>query len=162
MPPYSEIVTARNKAKQQYEAAFHLLHATYPVVKDPKLLIGVVHNLVQAFEYSIDAMLAYERHLRLIPPYSTDSKLKLNIFRAKTMRRNKIPASYATLLLDLKELVELQKKCPVEFQRGNKYVLCNKSYQLKSISLNDIKSYLDETKEFLQLSDKIMRLNRKE
>ena len=36
----------------------------------------------------------------------------------------------------------------MEFQRGNRFVICGKDYQLKMISIKDIKEYLDKTKEF--------------
>tara|TARA_Y100000310_G_scaffold282342_1_gene303460 strand:+ start:259 stop:744 length:486 start_codon:yes stop_codon:yes gene_type:complete len=160
--PLTHINEAKRKAMQQFDAAFFLMHTTYPVVKDPKLLIGIIHNLTQSFEYAIDAVLAYERQLRLIPPYPEDAKFKFNLFRDKTMRRNKIPSNYVTLLMDLKEFIELQKKCPVEFQRGNRYVLCNKNYQVKTVSLKDIKGYIQQTKEFLDIINKITPINRKE
>ncbi len=160
--PLTPIHEAKRKAMQQFDAAFFLMHKTYPVVKDPKLLIGVIHNLVQSFEHAIDAILAYERLLRLIPPYPEDTKFKFSLFRDKTMRRNKIPSSFAALLMDLKEFIELQKKCPVEFQRGSRYVLCNKNYQIRSVSIKDIKGYLHQTKEFLDIINKITTINRKE
>ena len=161
MPPTSHILESKRKANQQFDNAFFLMNTTYPVVKDPKLLIGVIHNLTESFEYAKDSILAYERLLRLIPPYPDNPKFKFNLFRDKTMRRNKIPLKYATLLLDLKEFIELQKKCPVEFQRGNRYVLCNKNYQIKSVSLKEIKEYLHQTKEFLEIINKITNINRK-
>tara|TARA_Y100000310_G_C20662499_1_gene805551 strand:- start:1410 stop:1898 length:489 start_codon:yes stop_codon:yes gene_type:complete len=162
MASTSQILESKRKANQKYDAAFFLMHTTYPVVKDPKLLIGIIHNLTETIESAIDSALSYERLLRLIPPYPDNPQFKFNLFREKTMRRNKIPPIYATLLMDLKELIELQKKCPVEFQRGNRYILCNKNYQIKSISLKSIKGYLQQTKEFLDIIDKITRLNRKE
>ncbi|HLC88626.1 MAG TPA: hypothetical protein VJG49_01185 [Candidatus Nanoarchaeia archaeon] len=158
MDSTSHILEFRRKATQQYEAAFHLLHATLPLVRDPKLLIGILHNLAQTFEYAIDAVLAYERQLLLVPPYPNDTKFKFNLFRDKTMRRNKIPNDYLNLLLDLYEIIELQKKCPIEFQRGNRYVLCNPHYQFKTISIKEIDGYLQQTKEFLSIIDQIIRI----
>ncbi|MBU0460279.1 MAG: hypothetical protein KKH52_02150 [Nanoarchaeota archaeon] len=157
MPPFTNILDCQQKARQQYDAAFYLMHATFPVIRDPKLLIGVVYNLAQAYEHAIDAVLAYERQLRLIPPYPNDPKYKLNLFRDKTMRRNKISPEYITLFLELKDLIELKNKCPVEFQRGNRYILCSKNYRMKNISLKEIKNYLTQTKEFLTKIEQIIR-----
>ena len=33
------------KAKFKYDVAFHLLKVTFPLVNDPRLLIGVIGNL---------------------------------------------------------------------------------------------------------------------
>ena len=154
----TEFLNSRNKAIQQYDAAFHLLNVTFPLVKDPKLLIGVLHNLSQAFEHSIEAVLSYERQLRLIPPYHNNFKSKFNLFRYKCVQRNKISPHHINLYLQLQELIELQKKCPMEFQRGNKYVLCSKDYHIKSLSIKEIKFFLQQTKEFLEKTDQILHL----
>ncbi len=158
MDSTNQILEFKRKAAQQYDAAFHLLHGTFPLVKDPKLLIGILHNLTQTFEYAIDAVLAYERQLLLVPSYPNDTKFKFNLFRDRTMRRNKIPNTYLTLLSDMYEITELQKKCPVEFQRGNRYVLCNPHYEFKTISIKEINEYLQQTKEFLDKINGIIRI----
>ena len=155
------IQDSQQKAKQQYEAAFHLMHSTFSTVNDPKLLLGIIHNLVQAQEHAIEAVLAYERQLRLVPPYPNSQEFKFNLFREKTARRNKIPAEYTDLLLNLKEIITLEKKGPVEFQRGDRYVLSNKNYLLKSVSPANIKDYLDQTKAFLSIINKIIKIEQK-
>ena len=151
-------LTAREKAIQQYDAAFHLLNVTFPLVKDPKLLIGIINNLSQSFEHAMDSILAYEKQLRLVPNYSDNFQSKFNLFRYKCVRRNKIPIEHITLMMELKEILELQKKSPVEFQRGNRYILASKDYKLRALSINDIKAYLTQNKDFLEHLDRILRL----
>ena len=158
MDSTNQILEYKRKAARQYEAAEHLLNYTYPLVKDPKLLMGILHNLTQAYEHAIDAVLAYERELLLVPTYPNNSQVKLELFREKTVRRNKIPPSYLTLLLDMYEIIELQKASPVEFQRGNRYVLCSQNYLLKTISIKEMSQYLAQTKQFLALIDRIIRV----
>ena len=145
------------KAHQQYDAAFHLLHVTFPFVKDPKLLMGIISNISTSLEHVMDAVLAYERQLRLVPNYTDEFQSKFNLFRYKCVRRNKIPQEFINMMIDLKELQVLHKKCPVSFQRGNKYVLSTQNYQLKIISIKDLKEYLNQTKEFLGLLDQIIK-----
>lgn len=149
---------AKEKARQQYDAAFHLLNVTYPLVQDQKMLIGIVHNLFSSLESSMDAILAYERQLRLIPAYPENFQSKFNLFRLKSVRRNQIPPQFVNLLKELNEMIRLHKESPMEFQRGSKFVICNGSYRMKSITVADLKSHLNLTKEFLELTEKITRL----
>ena len=153
---------SRNKAIQQYDAAFHILHVTFPLVRDPKLLMGIIHNMLSSFEHSIDAILSYERQLRLVSHYPDNFESKFNIFRYRCVKRNKIPPKLVHLISQLKYTVEMHKKSPMEFQRGNRFVICNKDYQLQIISIKDIKDYLNQTKEFLDIMENIIKLDRKE
>ena len=151
-----DFLKAKENATQKYEGARHLLNVTFPTVKDPKLLLGVINNLVGSMEHSIEAILIYERLLRYVPIYSNNPKSQFNLFRQKSMRRNNISPHYVNLYLDLKEILELHKKSPMAFQRGNKFVICNKDYMLKTLSINDIKKYLEQTKEFLDITEKVI------
>lgn len=155
MPLSTDFIAVRAKAIQQYEGARHLLNVTYPMVKDPKLLLGVINNINSSLEYSIEAILTYERQLRLVPVYHDDFQSKFNIFRYKSVRRNKIPSELVNLVIDIKEILALHKKSPMEFKRGNRFVICTKDYRLKTISLHDLKKYLEQNKEFLNLMGKI-------
>jgi hypothetical protein len=150
-----DLIIAKEKARQQYDSAFHLLNVTFPLVKDPKLLMGIIYNIFSSMEYSMDAILNYEKQLRLVPQHSNVFQSKFNIFRLKSVRRNNIPGRIITQMMEVKELIELHKQSPTEFQRGNRFVICTKDYRMKVISLKDIRNQLDIVKEFLDLSEKI-------
>ena len=156
METSTDFLKAKEYSTQKYEGARHLLNVTFPTVKDPKLLIGVIDNLVESFKYSMDAILTYERLLRLVPIYNEDPRSKFNLFRQKSVPRNKIPTRYMVLYMELKEIIELHKKSPMAFQRGNKFVICNKDYMLKTLSINDIRDYLQLTKEFLNITENVL------
>lgn len=157
-----DYISSRNKAEHQYDAAFHLLNVTFPLVKDPKLLMGVIQNISASMEHVMDAILAYELQLRLVPNYGDTFQSKFNLFRYKSVRRHDIPSSHITQMMDLNDLIQLHKKCPVEFQRGNKYVLATKDYKLQVVSIKDIKEYLRNAKEFFDRMEQITKINRKE
>ncbi|MBT4538664.1 hypothetical protein HOI26_01030 [Candidatus Woesearchaeota archaeon] len=154
----NDFLDSRKKAKFQHECARHLLHVTYPMVKDPKLLMGVVNNLVISFEHAIDAILAYERQLHLIPIYGSTFQSKLHTFQRKSVKRNKIDPRHISLLLDLKQLQEMHKNCPVEFQRGNRLILATKEYKMQSLSMDKLQKWLYQTKDFLDKTDDILHL----
>ena len=152
----TDYLVARQRAGQQYDAAFHLLKVTMPVVNDPKLLIGVVHTIFQSMEAAMDAILAYDRQLQLVPAYSSTFASKFGLFRARSARRHHVPEEMVQALETLQEVVELHKTSPMEFQRGSRMVLSTSDYQLKVLSLQEIKQYLDLTRDFLQIADTVL------
>lgn len=154
-----DYASSRQKAIQQYDAAFHLFNVTFHLVKDPKLLIGVAGNVMRSMEHGMDAVLAYDRQYNFIPDFQENNfQSKFNLFRYRSAKRNNVPAELVLLMMDLHELMELHKKCPTEFQRGNKYILANKDYQMKILSINDFKRYLDKNKEFIQVVNRILKI----
>ena len=154
---------SREKAWQQYEIARHLLLTTFPMVRDNKLLPAILSNLSNAVQHALDAILLFEREAKLIPPYGTTFEAKVSAFRLKCLARNKIPLTFYNLMTTLHDLAKSQKAAPVEFSRKDKYIICSAQYETKAISAKDLKEYLQQTKDFLMLTDTLMnRFNRKE
>ena len=153
---YKELLA---KARFQYDAADHLLKVTFPLVKDPKLLIGVLSNIFISMNAAMEAALQYEHQLKLIAKPTGSFRNKITTFRYRTAKRNKIPDPYIQLMVKLYEILELHKKSPVEFQRGNRFVICDDSYRLTAISLKDIKQHLEEAGDFVNRIEGIMRLS---
>lgn len=151
-------LSLKEKASQQYEVAFHLLHVTFPLVKDPKLLLGIVHNIFSSLEYSMSAILEYEKQLQLVPNYLDNFQSKLNLFRLKSMRRNNVPMETVNLMLELRDLLELHKRSPMEFQRGNRLVICSRDYRLRTLSIRDLQAHLGKAKELLDQTEKILKI----
>ena len=143
--------SSRTKAVQMYDAAFHLLKVTFPMVKDPKLLIGVVSNISTSMEHSMDTILAFERQLKLVPIYGNTFQNKFNLFRSKSVRRNNVPMPVILAMMEMREMLEAHKKSPIEFQRGNRFVICNQDYQMNFVSLGKIQEYLELNKQMLSV-----------
>ncbi len=141
------------RAVQQHQVAVHLLTVTFPLAKEPKLLLGITFNLTSAMECAIEALLEYERKLGLISVYAEEMSFneKIKLFKEKCVVRNKIPVKYLQLLNQMQFLQQLHKTCPTEFQRGNKLVMCTSRYEMHTLSINDIKNYVDETREFVEM-----------
>jgi len=157
MPP--SYLSSKEKAYQQYNTASHLLNVTFPLMKDHKLLLGIVHNLFNSLDAAMTAILQYERDLHLVSGFNeADFQSKFNTFRSKSVRRNQISSSIVSLIQELKEIVELHQKSPMVFQRGASVVICDKQYELKSITARDAAHYVNQTKEFLDVMEKVMRL----
>ncbi len=146
------------QARQQYDNAFHLLTVTYPTVHEPQLLLGVLQNIFNSMAASMDSILAYERQLLLVPQYNTNEfKDKFRLFQQKSMRRHNVPSSYVELMFELKLTLELHKKSPMEFSRGGRIVICDKDYNLRTVSPAEVQRYLQQAKEFLEQTEKIVK-----
>lgn len=149
------------KAEQQLASAKYLLDVTYRTIQDPKLLIGVIITIFSALEQAITTLLIYEHSLLLIPNYEHDFNSKFTIFRSKVASRNHIPQEYITLINKLQELTQLHKTSPMEFQRGNKLVICDKDYQLEPLSITNTTQYINQSHKFLELIAKLTKIKRK-
>ncbi|PIN73466.1 hypothetical protein COV20_04550 [Candidatus Woesearchaeota archaeon CG10_big_fil_rev_8_21_14_0_10_45_16] len=143
-------------ARERYHAASHLLTVTYPLINDPKLLIGIINNITTALEAALDAILLHGRERQTIPLYNTTLLGKVACFRENLMPWQEISSKYVNLLLDLKKVEELHQKSPVEFSRRGNFIICGKEYDLTTISPKDIKEYLKLTGEFLQAMERIV------
>ena len=149
------IFTLKNKANLQYDTAFHLLNVTYPLINDPKLLLGVVNNIFLSIEASIEIILEYEKQLLLISPYSKEFQNKFNIFRSNSAKRHEINKQDIINIEQIHTILTLHKKSPVEFRRKDRFIICNKDYKMYEITTKEIKNYLKTNIHLLESINKI-------
>tara|TARA_Y100000310_G_C20549822_1_gene747486 strand:- start:302 stop:682 length:381 start_codon:yes stop_codon:yes gene_type:complete len=119
------------EAYDEYKKAKHLLKVTYPVTKDPKLLLGVIENIHNSMHQAIAIQ---KQHLQ-----STNSQIMAT-------------------LQELKEITAAHKKSPMAFQRKDKFIICNQDYLMKEISAPKVKQYLEQNYQLLH--DVLTLLNR--
>ncbi|MBI2662540.1 hypothetical protein HYX11_03715 [Candidatus Woesearchaeota archaeon] len=150
------------KSEQQLASAQYLLNVTYRTIQDPKLLIGVITTLFSSLEHALTAVLIYERSLLLIPAYENNFEKKFTLFRSNSAKRNHLPQKHIELIKKIHSLTELHKTSPVEFQRGNKLILCDKKYQLEPLTLELAQNYVELTHQFLNIIAKIIKIKRKQ
>ena len=146
-----------NNANLYLKKADHLTYITYPQVKDVKLLYLIISNLFKTVECSMNAVLYYDRLYKRLPAIPGAFNYELELFKAKCVNRYNIDRRFALLISDLKEITELNQNGPMAFSRGDKFVLCNKSYATKVLDLQKVKNYLAETKEFVAKVNKVVR-----
>ncbi|MDP3639970.1 MAG: hypothetical protein Q8R53_02085 [Nanoarchaeota archaeon] len=151
---------ALEQAQQHLNAARHLLHVTFPALKDAKLLTGVLGQLFDAGETAMEALLLYERQLRLVPPFGKSFASKFLVFRSSA-RRNHLDTAHARLLEELQELVELQKNCPTEFRRSDGYVLATDKFRLRTVAKKEVDGYYTRTQAFLADIEKLLQKGEK-
>lgn len=150
---------AREKARKKLKIADHMITMTYPLVQDTRLLISVMENLFLALTNSMASVLYYERLFKRIPPFHDNFDSKFNMFRAKVVPRYKIDTSNIHMLNEIKDVIIQHKKSPVEFTRKDMFVIASDSFNLKTISVDQIKKYISKTKIFLDEMESIVSKN---
>jgi len=148
----------KSLAEQKLKVADHLLSTTYSIVKEPKLLVSVIENLYSALEYSISAVLEYEKGLETINNTGTTFESKVEIFRRKVMPRREIRSDLLDFVSELKATIDKHKRSSVEFAKKEKFVISDNDYNLKTLSLDDVKASLTKTKKFMNELFSLARL----
>ncbi len=140
----------REAAKLNIRKADHMISVTYPLVKDTKLLLAVMENIFLGLTNTMSSLLYYEFLFKKIPRFQDNFDSKFNIFRARCTRRHKIDESYVELIQEVKNTVKQHKKSPVEFVRNDKFVICDNDYNMKAISVDEVKSHISKAKLFIE------------
>lgn len=137
-------------AKKKLQIADHMLTQTYPLVRDPRLLVTILENIFLALTNSMGSILYYERLFKRIPPFQDNFNSKFNMFRQKCTEKYKIDKVYLYLIEDVKNILYQHKKSPVEFSRKDSFVICSEDYKMKVVTVDEIRGYLNKTKLFIQ------------
>jgi len=139
----------KQRAQQQIRIADHMLTMTYPLVKDPKILIAVLENIFLSITNALGSILAYERVFKRIPPFHDTFESKYSMFKAKIVPRYQIDLKWVRFIAEIKELVNEHKNSTTEFVRPGKFVIADDHYRIKTLSEQDLKKYLKNAKELV-------------
>lgn len=145
----------REKAVQTIKKADYMLTMTYPMLQESKILVSVAKNLYSAMEDALTAILEHEKTFKNIPGYSDNFDSKFIIFRDKIAPRYSVPSEHARFISDLREIMSAHSKSPMEFSRKDKFVICSDSYEIRTLTQNDLKKMLNKAKVFIELTFKL-------
>lgn len=113
--------------------AEHILTQTYPLLKDPKILLAVLENIHlavnQIIEHKINDNLSHEE--------------KYIIFKRKY-------SEDVEFVKEIKELWKIKKSSAVDFEKNGNLHLCSDEFDMKIISFDLMKKYIIKTKQLLQ------------
>ena len=152
----NDLIVSYDSMKKHFNTADHLVFVTYPLVKDVKLLLQVVDSLNKSILYLIDAFLIYERMYKRIGPYGDNFEQKIEIFRDYCVPRYGFSKEFLVLFKEINTLVEAHKKSPVEFKKEDKYIICGEDYQMRIITLEQVKGYVLNAKPFILKAGNIL------
>jgi len=148
------------KAKKSLQTADHMLSVTYPLIKDPKLLVAIAENVSRAAQGIIETMLEYERLYRRVPAYVDNFAVKFEIFRNRVSAKYNFDNDFITIVKEIVDIVNAHKNSPMEFARKEKFVICNKQYATKTISADTLKQYIAKLKLYHTISDNVLKNDR--
>lgn len=103
------------QAYEEYKKAKHLLTVTFPITKDPKLLLGVINNIHSSMQLALEVQKEHQQQQN-----------------PKTMQ----------IFQEIKEINSSNKSSPVTFRRKDKFVICSPDYQMKELSATKTNQYL--------------------
>lgn len=145
----------RDTAKKKLQLADHILTMTYPVVRDSKLLLAVIENLFLSLTNAMGSVLYYERTFKRVPPFQDNFSSKFNLFK-EYANKKEINQDYIHMIQNIKNIIIQHKKSPVEFARKDQFVICNGNYKMQTLSVNELKTYIEKAKTFLTHTSSII------
>ncbi len=142
-------------ANQKINTSDHLTYITYPTVNENKLMISIIENIYMGMVAGMDALLIYERNFKRVPLYVDDFRAKVELLKSHAAQRYNIDRKYIVAVENLRMLVEAHKKSTTEISHREKFVIFSDTYQMKALTIENVKSYLILAKEFV---DKVNRV----
>lgn len=149
----------RDKARQTLFKADHMLTMTYPMLQEPKILVSVANNTLRAIEDAITAILEYEKTFKQIPSYTDTFEQKFIIFKNQIIPRYGLDKDYAKITQDLREITAAHNKSPMEFARKDKFVICSDTYEIRTLTKEDLKRIINKAKVFIEETQRITNKN---
>jgi len=156
MEKYEEI---RDKAIKNIKIADHMLTQTYPLVKDPRLLLTVLENVFLSLTNAIGALLYFERLYKRIPSFNDTFESKYNTFKMKLVYRYNIDKENVKFIADVKSIIVSHKKSPVEFSRKGVFVMCSEDYRMRALTPEEMRKYVARAKAFVGDINSIIKQN---
>ncbi|MBI4150699.1 hypothetical protein HY492_01090 [Candidatus Woesearchaeota archaeon] len=136
------------EAQQRLGVANHLLGRTYPMVNDARILLAVAKELHNAAFAGMDALLAHDKAAKRIPALVKNVDGRLELLQ-ESLAVHKLSPQFHKTVTQLHAIISLHEKAPVEFTKPDRFVLCDKDYQLTTVTVASVKQLLSQTRSFL-------------
>jgi hypothetical protein len=137
------------QSEKQLVLADHLLTMTYPLVKDPKLLVGVIQSLHRSYDLLIQNVLhqtsIQQKILRTKTFANRFAQFKIILKNNKNINEKELQS-----IQTIHDLLEEHNKSPVEFSRGQKFVICSDDYSFETLTPEKLKIHLHHAKKLLK------------
>lgn len=136
-------------AEKNLRSIDHIVYVTFPLIKDKRLLLKVMHETRGILINCITAILQYEyMHKRI--NLSQNSQENFKVFTDKCSINYGINRHEIGLIIELFDFVEKHKMSPFEFVKGDKIIMLSESLKPTTITLDKIKEFLILAKEVLK------------
>jgi len=147
------------EANKALKTADHMLYVTMPVVNDNKIMMLVTENLCKAVVGAMDVILYYDRLYKRIGPHGDAFQMRYETFKNKCAARYNFSNENVALIRDIRKIMEARKKSPIEFSRRDSFVICSPSYRTETITIERLKNFMNQSKEFISKVNRIIEQN---
>ena len=137
-------------AHQAFKTADHLAYITYPVVHEKKLLIVVLQNIHLCLSKALEALLNYHAYHKEISYVPHDFESRVHLFRSTLLKKYRLDPSFIDFFLEIAEIMRHHQTSSIEFVRKDTFIMASENFRLKTITIEKVKSYLSQTKVFLE------------
>lgn len=137
-----------DEAGRRVKVADHMLTMTYPLVKDPKLLIAVLDNVYKSMDASMAAALVQALEQKKVPYVPEDFEGRFRAYKQYLANKNKTPVEVLRALHEIKETIQEHATSPISFRRQEKFVICTEGYKIRTLSEETLKKYVRLAKIF--------------
>jgi hypothetical protein len=144
------------KARKNVHIADHMAHVTYNLFDEPKLLLAIMENLFLGISSMMNAVLMRELEKKRVPSYADNFEDKFIVFKERCAPHYKVSNAQLNLVREISDIVLSHRKSPVEFVRKDRFVICNKDYKMKTLSINNIKDYISKTKSLISHIEEVL------
>jgi len=149
----TESLLFRQKALRHLHIADHILTQSYPLLKDPKLLLACADNLAQAITHMVTMAVTFERDQKTIPPFHDSDDVKFNTFTIKLAASYKISPEQIGFMRGIKCIKYQHKESPMAFTRKDSFIICDKEYTTTTLTVKEMKKFIDNAKTIFALID---------
>jgi len=143
---------AFEKARLHLRNADHMLTMTYPLVKDPKMLMAIADNLFKANMEATQALLYHERTQGL-PPFHESPDMIIHTFQTSCSKKYNMTTD---LISELQDITSARKSAPMEFARKGMFIIAAQDYTMKTLSEQKLKELVSRSKQFFSQITQIL------
>ncbi|MEK6917998.1 MAG: hypothetical protein AABW51_03550 [Nanoarchaeota archaeon] len=136
------------EAERIIKAADHMVYVTFSIIKDKKLLMGILLEIRKAIINCINSILQYE-HINKRITLTKNPLTNFKLFSEQCSKRFEIAENEIKLMLELFDLLEKHKQSPFEFTKGDNVIILSDNLKHEKVSI-------EKTKQFLMLSKSIL------
>jgi hypothetical protein len=144
-----DVVAARDVARRKLGVADHIVTHTYPLVKDPKLLIAALQNVHDAVDAGLQAML--QATPKKLPPIPDRFEARLTAFQLHLVPSVRPPAGFFRFVGELEETLREHRSSPVEFVRRSALIICDKGYRVRMLTAEQMRRYVAHAEAFITM-----------
>lgn len=138
------------EASKEFKTADHLIYINQTMMGGNKILLFIAKKLYASCLNCIDALLIYEKCNRRISFVPTDFESKVSIFESDVLNNFRLDHDVIETVRELHEIVNEHEESPIEFSRGDRFVICSDGYEtIKTLDISSLKNHMNVIRSFL-------------